>query len=213
MSLKDLNGYLITLEGGEGCGKTVQAKLLKEYLESLGCDVITTREPGGVDLAEKIRHLLLNPEVTQMDAMTEVLLYTAARRELFIDVIQPALHLGKVVICDRFFDSSIVYQGMVKGVGWEKVYDINMAAVENTIPNLTLLLDVSPAIALERIQQNNREKNRFDLSSMDFHVKVRYAYRFLAKKFNDRFEVVDAGGSIEGISEVIKRIVSSKIVL
>lgn len=207
------NGYFLTIEGGEGVGKSVQIKRLKEYLESLGKEVVATREPGGVDLAEKIRHLLLNPEVKEMDAMTEVLLYSAARREHFINVIQPALMSKKIVICDRFFDSSIVYQGVAKGGGWKKVYDINMAAVQNTTPNLTLLLDLSPMVALERIKQNQREQNRFDLAPMDFHIKVRYAYRFLARKFKERFEIVDANGSIDEVSDRIKRIVSSKIVL
>lgn len=207
------NGYFLTIEGGEGVGKSVQLKRLKEYIESLGYEAVSTREPGGVDLAEKIRHLLLNPEVKEMDAMTEVLLYSAARREHFINVIQPALNSKKVVICDRFFDSSIVYQGVAKGVGWKTVYDINMAAVENTTPNLTLLLDLSPVVALERIKQNQREQNRFDVAPMDFHIRVRHAYNFLAKKFKDRFEIVDANGSIDEVFDRIKRIVSSKMML
>lgn len=212
MSLIDLNGYFITIEGGEGAGKTVQIKLLKEHLESLGNEVVSTREPGGVDLAEKIRYLLLNPDVTDMDGMTEILLYAAARREHFIKVIRPALKIGKIVICDRFFDSSFVYQGLVKGFGLKNVFDVNMMAVDNTMPNLTILLDLDPSIGLERIHQNDREQNRFDKASIDFHESVRSAYQHLAELFQERIVKVDASGTVDEVANEIKKFMKYRVI-
>lgn len=195
IKMKTRKGIFLSLEGGEGVGKTEQAKLLKDLFLSEGKDVIVTREPGGAKLSEKIRHLLLNPEVEDMDAMTEVLLYAASRREHFKDVIWPALTAGKTVITDRFLDSSLVYQGMVKNANWANVYHINMAAIDNELPNYTFVLDMDPASALKRIKPLNREVNRFDLAPLSFHENVRKGYLFLAKTFPERIISINADQS------------------
>lgn len=193
-------GYFISIEGGEGGGKTEQINRLKTFAESLGCDVVATREPGGVTVAEQIRHILLNPDVEDMDVMTEVLLYAAARREHLIHVILPALQQGKLVISDRYIDSSLVYQGIVKEAGWEKVYRINKEATDGLLPDTTFLFDLDPKIGLARIQANaNREVNRFDRASLDFHNQVRQGYLHLSKLFPERFVKIDASKSIDDV--------------
>lgn len=210
----NVNGLFLTLEGGEGSGKTTQIVHLKSYFESLGYEVVTTREPGGVPIAEKIRWILLNPEVTDMDAMTEVLLYCASRREHFIHVILPALTSGKVVISDRFFDSSIVYQGFVKGFGWEKVYQMNLEAVQGTQPDLTFYLDIPPAVGMARIQSNvEREQNRFDRASLDFHHKIRKGYQFLAAYFPNRIVSINAEKHAEEVSKDLISILHQRLKL
>lgn len=207
-----MNGFLISLEGGEGCGKTVQLELLKKYLESSNLEVLATREPGGVKLAEDIRFLLLNPDVKDMDVMTEVLLYAAARRQLFISKIRPALEAGNIVICDRYVDSSIVYQGLVRGIPWTDVLSINQLAVNGTLPDLTLYLDIEPTLAQQRIHSNrNREVNRFDLAPVEFHEKVRSAYLNHAETFSNRIITIDASPSIEVIHNEIIKIVSHSL--
>ena len=192
MNMLYRKGLFISIEGGEGAGKTEAGKQMKAYFEGQGHEVLLTREPGGIELAEQIRHLLLNENVKDMDSTTETLLYSAARREHFIHVIMPALQEGKTVISDRFIDSSLVYQGIVRGVGFEHVYHINMTAIQNNLPDYTLLLDVDPRIALKRIDKEKREVNRFDEASLEFHQQVRYGYKFLAKTFSDRFITIKA---------------------
>lgn len=205
------DGYFITIEGGEGAGKTEQMARLKNYIESLGREVITTREPGGVEVAEKIRQILIGPDVKDMDAMTEVLLYAAARREHLIHVILPALKTGKVVVSDRYFDTSVVYQGFVKGIGWRRVYEINLEIVDHVEPNVTFFFDVEPEVGLNRIIHNNqREINRFDQADIGFHKEVQRGYRYLAWKFPERFVTIDANLSKEEVfnqvSETIKKL-------
>lgn len=187
-------GWFITYEGGEGAGKTVQTQMMKNYLEGKGFDVVLTREPGGTELAEKIRTVLIGPDVKDMDAITEVFLYAAARREHFKDIIEPALDAGKVVISDRFFDTSIVYQGMVKkGIDWRDILRINRNATKGKVPDLTIYLDIDPQIALERINQNKeREVNRFDKADLPFHYSVRSAYQKLLCEFPNRIKRVNA---------------------
>lgn len=194
-------GGFITFEGGEGAGKTVQIKKVKEYLESQGYDVIATREPGGVKVAEKIREVLIGPDVEDMDAITEVFLYAAARREHFKEVIQPAMDEGKIVLSDRFFDSSIVYQGLVKNaMKWTHILDINLKATEGKQPDLTIYFDIGPNKALSRIKINSdREVNRFDRASMDFHYQVRNSYRYLCECFPKRMKMINADNSIENV--------------
>lgn len=187
-------GWFITLEGGEGVGKTTQAKMIKDYLEGKGFDVVLTREPGGVEIANEIRYILLNPDVEDMDGITEVFLYSAARREHFKEIIEPALEAGKIVLCDRFFDSSIVYQGIVKkAMPWPDILDINLKTTKGKSPDLTLYFDIDPEKALERIHKNdNREVNRFDKADLEFHQKVRCAYQTLADHFSHRIKTVNA---------------------
>jgi dTMP kinase len=210
--MTNYSGFFITVEGGEGAGKTIQIEKMKEFLTRAGHDVVTTREPGGVKVAEQIRNILLGPDVEDMDAMTEVLLYAASRREHFKHVILPALQSGKVVISDRFFDSSIVYQGYVKGEGVNEVYNINMKATKNIEPNLTLYFDIDPRVALKRIHQNpKREVNRFDKASLGFHEKVREGYRSLLDRFAYRFVEIDANQTIEKVFADVKKQINLRL--
>lgn len=210
--MRQHKGYFISIEGGEGAGKTEQMLRLKEFIGALGYEVVITREPGGVKVAEEIRHILLNPSVTDMDAMTEVLLYAAARREHLIHVILPALQEGKVVISDRYFDSSVVYQGYVKEIGMEKVLSINLEVVDNLQPDTTFYFDVIPEIGLERIQKNaNREVNRFDKQSLEFHNKVRRGYSILASKFPERFLTINANTTIEKVFDQVSQFTEHRL--
>jgi dTMP kinase len=207
------NGYFITIEGGEGAGKTEQMKQLKVFIESLGLEVVATREPGGVEVAEKIRKILIGPDVKDMDPMTEVLLYAAARREHLTHVILPALQEGKVVISDRYFDSSVVYQGMVRGVGWEKVYNINLEATDHIIPDTTFFFDVDPEVGLSRISLNGeRERNRFDKEALDFHQQVRIAYLSLGvTTFKERFVHINANKTIKQVFRDVSTVIKYRL--
>ena len=185
----------ITFEGGEGTGKTTQINILKKYLEDQGLEVIITREPGGVISAENIRAVIFDNE-------TETMLYAAARREHYIKKIKPALDAGKIVICDRFIDSSIVYQGIVRGVGVDLVENINKYAINNVEPDLTIFFDLDPETGLKRVSLRNEQMNRFDKESLDFHLKVRKGYNLLSKTRN-RFVLIDASKSIEDVTKQI----------
>ena len=189
----------ITFEGGEGTGKTTQINILKKYLEDQGLKVIITREPGGVISAENIRAVIFDNEI---DPITETMLYAAARREHYIKKIKPALDAGKIVICDRFIDSSIVYQGIVRGVGVDLVENINKYAINNVEPDLTIFFDLDPETGLKRVSLRNEQMNRFDKESLDFHLKVRKGYNLLSKTRN-RFVLIDASKSIEDVTKQI----------
>lgn len=193
----------ITFEGGEGTGKTTQINILKKYLEDQGLEVIITREPGGVTSAENIRAVIFDNEI---DSITETMLYAAARREHYIKKIKPALDAGKIVICDRFIDSSIVYQGIVRGVGVDLVENINKYAINNVEPDLTIFFDLDPETGLKRVSLRNEQMNRFDKESLDFHLKVRKGYKLLSKTRN-RFVLIDASKSIEDVTKQIINII------
>lgn len=207
-----MEGIFITIEGPEGAGKSTIISMLAEKLNSNHFDVLLTREPGGIDIAEQIRNVILNTENTAMDPRTEALLYAAARRQHLIEKVKPALAEGKVVLCDRFVDSSLAYQGYARGLGIDEVFKINEFAIEDMMPELTLYFDLEPAIGLERIGQNNgREVNRLDLEKLDFHERVREGYHILLKRFSDRMVLIDASGSIEQVyrdaeEAILKRI-------
>ncbi|MFD3448289.1 dTMP kinase [Microbacteriaceae bacterium 4G12] len=201
-----MNGLFITIEGPEGSGKSTIISKLLSYLQDKGHTVIATREPGGIAIAEEIRNVLHNKEHTMMDPRTEALLYAAARRQHLVEKVMPALEKGWLVLCDRFVDSSLAYQGYARGLGVEKVWEINQFAIEDCMPNLTLYLDIEPAKGLERIQQDEgREVNRLDLESLSFHEKVREGYLQLAKQFPERIVSIDADQSLEAVFEEAKR--------
>lgn len=179
-----MKGHFITLEGGEGAGKTSIIPFIRTELERRGYDVLITREPGGIQISEQIRNIILEPDNTSMDARTEVLLYAAARRQHLVEKVIPALEKGQVVLCDRFIDSSLAYQGHARGVGIEEVLLINDFAIQNCMPTLTLFLDISPEEGLKRIIANkDREMNRLDLEAITFHEKVYEGYQLLVNKF------------------------------
>lgn len=192
-------GFFLTLEGGEGSGKSTVARILADWFRRKGYNVLLTREPGGVPVSERIRELIVN---NGMDAVTEALLFAASRNEITKRVIEPALDRGEIVICDRFVDSSFVYQGIVKGLGIRKVQQFNQAVLERVEPDLTFLLDISPEEGLSRIHHNGRETNKFDREDLEFHERVRAGYLSLLERpeIAKRMRVIPAVGKPEEVA-------------
>lgn len=201
-------GYFITFEGGDGAGKSTQIKKLKDYLETKGFDVILTREPGGTNIGEKIRNIILDPENKEMSAVTEAMLYAASRAQHVSEVIGPAIDSGKIVICDRFVDSSIAYQGYGRGLG-DSVGVINSYAIGKYMPHMTFLLKLNPQAGSRRIE--GREKDRIELESASFHQTVFDGYEALEKMYPDRIVGIDASGTIEEIELKIREHVNALI--
>ncbi|MCM3635910.1 MULTISPECIES: dTMP kinase [Paenibacillus] len=200
-------GYFITLEGNEGAGKSSIVEMAAQYLSSKGLEVITSREPGGIAIAEQIRSVILDKNNTMMDGRTEALLYAAARRQHYIEKISPSLQDGKTIICDRFIDSSLAYQGHARGLGIDEILSINEFAVDGMFPDLTLYLDVDPEIGLQRIRENeNREVNRLDLESLSFHHKVREGYLEVVNRFPERIVKINANEQLNAVFEEVKRV-------
>lgn len=205
-------GYFITSEGPEGAGKTTVMNLLGKRLIEEGYDVVMTREPGGIMISEKIRNIILNNEHTMMESRTEALLYAAARRQHLVEKVLPALEAGKIVICDRFIDSSLAYQGYARGIGVEEIWAINKFAIGDTMPQKTVLFDVDPAVGLSRINAHkNREKNRLDVENLAFHQKVRAGYLALVKNYPERIKVIDASQSVERVLEETYKIIKREL--
>lgn len=201
------NGYFISIEGGEGAGKSSAIDMIVQHLSDKGYTVVSTREPGGIPIAEQIRHVILDKLNTAMDPRTEALLYAAARRQHLAEKVIPALLEGYVVLCDRFVDSSLAYQGYARGLGIEEVWRINEFAVEGTMPDLTLWLDVSPEVGLSRIHADTgREVNRLDLEKKEFHQKVQEGYRQLLARFPDRIVTINADGDVPSIHAEIRKV-------
>ncbi len=197
---------IISIEGGEGSGKSTVIHYIKTFLEERGADVMITREPGGVDISEKIRAVILDCAHTSMDAKTEALLFAAARRQHLVEKVLPAVAEGKWVVFDRFVDSSLVYQGFVRGIGVDEVYQINQFAIESFLPDLTLYLDVEPEVGLKRISNDpNREINRLDRETTAFHKSVREGYLQLLKKYPERMVKIDASGALTSVFDQIRR--------
>ncbi|WP_077303908.1 dTMP kinase [Terribacillus halophilus] len=197
-----MTGLFITLEGGEGAGKTSAIPLLAARLEEEGYQVLSTREPGGIEIAEAIRAVILDPSNTKMDGRTEALLYAAARRQHLVEKVWPALEKGMIVLCDRFVDSSLAYQGYTRGLGMEEVMEINRFAVESTMPDLTLFFDISPKEGLARISENKgREKNRLDLEALSFHERVYEGYQILQEQYKSRYVALDAAKPLAEVAE------------
>lgn len=195
-----MSGYFITLEGGEGAGKTSVLHNLEEKLITMGYDVLTTREPGGIEISEQIRKVILDPLNTEMDARTEALLYAAARRQHLVEKVYPALVTGKIVLCDRFIDSSLAYQGYARGLGIDEILTINEFAIQDCMPTLTLFFNIEPKRGLQRIAANkDREKNRLDLEKIQFHEAVYQGYQILMQKFPDRMKEINADQVIDQV--------------
>jgi dTMP kinase len=182
-------GYFVVFEGGEGAGKSTQLKAFVEWLEARGVDVVTTREPGGTAIGERIRSVVLDGDAVEMDERTEALLYAADRAQHVNEVIAPALKAGKVVVSDRYVDSSLAYQGLARGLGLEEIYRISEWATEGLLPDLVYFLSVDPAAGLARAEGT---RDRIEEAGDDFHAKVKAAYLQLAKRYPARFVVVDA---------------------
>ena len=202
----------ITLEGPEGSGKTTAVEFAVKALEEKGYQIVRTREPGGTPIAEQIRNVILDKANTNMDPRTEALLYAASRRQHLVEKVWPALKEGKIVICDRYLDSSLAYQGGARGLGIENILNVNLFATENTFPDLTLLFDITPEEGLRRISANaNREVNRLDLEKLDFHHKVRNAFLELAKRYPNRFVIIDASKSREEVAKATLDAIMSRL--
>ena len=199
-------GLLITLEGGEGVGKTTQVVRLKEHLIQAGRDVVVLREPGGTTISEQIREVVLSNKNVGMAYTTEVLLFQAARAQIYREIVLPSLELGKIVIMDRSRDSSVVYQGMVRGFGVEIVEQLNDISTKKTYPDITFLLDAPVEVGLKR-RMSLEGANRIDYEAKDFHEKVRQAYSEVAmadiKKYgsSSRWQIVDASKTTEEVQE------------
>ena len=203
-------GLFITFEGGEGTGKSTQAKILYDYFISNNVNTILTREPGGCDEAEEIRNLLVKGSIDKWDGLTEALMHNAARREHVMRIIKPALLKNKIVICDRFTDSTIAYQGIGQGVNKEFLTYIIKEVTENIIPNITFIFDMDIKNSL--IRANKRDNNnRYEKFDINFHKKVRNYFLSL-EKIDKRYIIINASNSIESISKIILASVTKIII-
>lgn len=196
-----MKGKFITFEGPEGSGKTSVIIGVKEYFEKQGLNVITTREPGGIRIAEDIRNVILNTENTEMDAHAEALLFAAARSQHFSEKIAPALQENTIILCDRFIDSSLAYQGHARGLGIDEVYAINKFAIGNHLPQLTIFIDVPPSVGLQRVFSNTRKVDRLDLETLAFHEKVYEGYKLLIDMFPERIKTIDGTQKVEEVTQ------------
>ncbi|WP_297182251.1 dTMP kinase [uncultured Enorma sp.] len=200
-------GRFITVEGIDGCGKSTQARLLAEDLERAGYDVLALREPGGVAISEKIRALLLDPTNAEMSATCELLLYEAARAQLVHEVVAPALAEGRVVVCDRFYDSTTAYQGYAGGVPLDAVTRANELAVGACAPDLTLVFDIDPALAAERTV--SRTQDRMEAKGIAYQQRVAEGFRAIAAAEPTRVRLIDAARDIDAVHADVMAAVAS----
>lgn len=198
-------GIFISFEGNDGSGKSTAVRGVKEALENLGYDVLVSREPGGSKIAEKIRTLILDNDNAGMDARTESLLYAASRREHVVKVIKPALEAKKIVLCDRYIDSSLAYQGHARKIGIEEVYEMNMYATEGLLPDLTIFVVADPEIGIARIKKNARELDRLEHEAIEFHKDVYQGYLNVVEKYPERIKKVNGEQALEtAVNEAIE---------
>lgn len=198
-----MTGFFIAMEGGEGAGKSTHSKRLAAHLESLGYEVLLTREPGGTPTAEKIRNILLDPQIADMPDQTEALLFAAARGDHAQNKIKPALDRGAVVICDRYIDSSVAYQGIARGLGADQVRNLSVWATESLIPDFTIYMDV-PA---EDGEQRMDGIDRMEIQSRDFHHAVHQAFRDMAKNSGRPNVLIDATKEKDEVELAIRQAV------
>jgi dTMP kinase len=202
-----MKGIFISFEGPDGAGKSTQIKLLKEHLEKSGFDVLITREPGGTPISEKIRNVILDPENKEMSDVCEAFLYAAARAQLVHQIIIPALNDGKVVIADRFVDSSLVYQGIARGLGEDMIENINRHAIQGQEPDVTFLITVSPEVGLSR-KKGDGKLDRLEQENILFHKKVLKGYNDIKNKY-ERIVPLDGTLEIEELQSLIRKRVDS----
>jgi len=203
-------GYFISFEGIDGSGKSTQIQKLARFLETLGFDVIITREPGGSDGGEEIRNLLLQGNVDRWSAETEILLFTAARRDHLERIILPAIEDGKIVICDRFTDSTRMYQGM-RGPNLRNLVDMLNEKIINCDPDLTIVIDIDPQISLKRAKSRETVEERFEDFGVEMQLNMRNGFIELAKEFSNRIEVVNGQQSVDDLAKDICSIVKAKL--
>ncbi len=204
-----MRGYFFVLEGPDGSGKSTQIELLKQYLEEAGYECIVTREPGGTVIGEKIRDIILNPDHKEMSDVTEMLLYAASRAQLMHDVVAPAIESGKIVLSDRFVDSSIVYQGIARGLGIENVAAVNAPGIGSYRPDRILYLDISEEEGLRR-KKEQKKLDRMEQEGIAFHHMVSEGYRRVLSGREDVVRI-DAEGSIDEIQKKIQETISTLI--
>ncbi len=208
------SNFFITFEGGEGAGKSTQARLLADFLEKQGASCVLTREPGGSLGGEEIRNLVVKGAVGRWDVMTEALLMFAARRDHLVNTVWPALREGKTVICDRFADSTMAYQGFGyadKGLGQATVEQLYQIVVGSFKPDLTVILDMPVEAGVERALKRDANVNRYEKMGLDFHRNLRQAFLEIEKKEPDRCAVIDATGSIEEIHSAVVSVVQKRL--
>ena len=204
-------GFFIALEGCDGAGKSTIVRMLNEYLLNKKLKVLATKEPGGSEICKQIRSVIVDKNNTKMDANTELLLYAADRAQHLSEIIEPALKDGYIVICDRYIDSNLAYQGVARGLGIDKIMDINKF-INYRVPDLTIFLDIKPEIGLFRINKDkSREVNRLDLETLDFHNKVYNGYQKLIQDNPNRIISINANRKSEEILKDIITIVEKKI--
>jgi dTMP kinase len=205
----------ITLEGIEGSGKTTQIEYLVAFFENKGNPCVITREPGGTVIGNKIRAILLDPECKDMDAKTELLLYMADRAQHIHSLVKPSLAAGKTVLCDRYFDATLVYQGYARGLNIALIKNLHATLFEDLKPDVTILLDLAPQVGLQRAwkQLNNGQRSnkegRFEEEKLEFHQRVREGYLELAKAEPDRFHIIDAAQDEQKVRDNILKIIDS----
>ncbi|MBN7576953.1 MULTISPECIES: dTMP kinase [Clostridium] len=205
-------GLFIVFEGGEGTGKTTAIDAIYDWITENNFECIKTREPGGIKISEQIRQVILSKDNKEMDAKTEALLYAAARRQHLVEKVIPALNQGVIVLCDRFIDSSLAYQGYARNLGMEEVLSINKFAIGEYMPDISVLFDLDPKIGLARIANNDcREVNRLDIEKLEFHERVREGYDIVYKNNNHRIVKIDANNTKENVINQIKNILRPKI--
>jgi dTMP kinase len=202
-------GVFITFEGVEGCGKSTQARLFAQRLSGIGAPVRALREPGGTQVGEAIRSILLDPANAGLDARAELLLYEASRAQLVAEVIEPALAAGEVVICDRFYDSTTAYQGYARGIPLGEIEQLNGAATGGLAPDLTIVVDVDPALGLERACRGRDGADRLEAEELAFHERVRDGFLAVARVEPERVVVVSGDGTLEEVAERIDHAVRS----
>ncbi|MEK4227877.1 dTMP kinase [Solibacillus sp. FSL H8-0538] len=204
-----VGNLFITFEGPEGAGKTSVLKIIHERLKENNIDVLMTREPGGIEIAEKIRGIILDPAHTNMNERTEALLFAAARAQHFFEKVVPALEAGQHVLCDRFIDSSLAYQGFARGLGVDEVLSINQFAIGQRLPDLTILFDLAPEIGLARIQAGRVEEiNRLDEEGLAFHKQVRAGYKEAVRRYPERIRIINAEQPMDNVVEDVWSILS-----
>jgi len=207
-----MTGKFVTFEGTEGSGKTSIIAQIETYFKTKGYPVLCTREPGGIRISEKIRDILLDKSHTEMDPRTEALLFAASRRQHLVEKIAPALAQGMLVLCDRYVDSSLVYQGIARGLGLDEVFAINKFAIEDAMPDLTIFIDVTPDVGLARVFKNkNREVNRLDLEQRDFHKMIYDGYQRLMRAYPDRIKGIAGERPITDVALDAIRLIEKKL--
>ncbi len=204
-------GKFITLEGGEGAGKSTQAALLGEVLREAGIDVVVTREPGGAPGAEEIRRLLVEGGVSRWEPVTEALLHYAARREHLANTVFPALQAGRWVVCDRFADSTMAYQGYGLELGRDAIARLHELVVGDFAPDLTVILDLPVEVGLERAAAESGREDRYERMDRDFHRRLRDGFLDIARRAPERCAVVDAGASVKEVQRVIRALVDDRL--